>query len=692
MLLASLQLFHGISAKKEKLLWLEGVSTWDALETRLSPQMSLLSGNVPRSSAFGRSLSESRRALEGHDVAYFGNRLDRAEHFRIALTFPEDFMFLDIETTGLSRYYDQITVIGWCLAGKQGFAIQGQSDLGFRDALRKAKGIVTFNGSLFDVPFIKEALPKIEFPQIHIDLRFLAKRIGLTGGQKRIELEIGVDRGSSVKNISGEFAPVLWHRYVAGDLQALRSLLLYNSADILGMISIFSYVVRKIALEKHMPVSEEKIFSVIDSMSARPTPPSDSLLSEYLLPYPKTSQRRVIISDLLIPSRRGPLKVIGIDLTGSEKRPSGWCLLSGHEAKTARINSDDELIALSIAAGPHLISIDSPLSLPSGRICVEDSDPGRAQFGIIRYCERVLKRRGVNVYPALLPSMQRLTARGIALAERFRKLGLPVIESYPGAAQDIMRIPRKRKGLEYLEQGLKEFGVTGDYCGGSVSHDELDAITSAIVGVFFWASKAERIGPDPFSDEALIIPDLRVDSTGARNRLVVGISGALGAGKTTAARHLESIGFRYCRYSEVIERLVKLKGPSYTREDLQVEGQRVHEKLGQRWLGRELLQPMLNEALLVIDGLRFPEDYAFLRELYGAQFLHLHVTAPRDIRRLRFARRQNGAHTFDMQDGHSVESQHDKLGSIADFVLLNHGPLDGYYDELKSIISMCGGK
>ena len=53
----------------------------------------------------------------------------------------------------------------------------------------------------------------------------------------------------------------------------------------------------------------------------------------------------------------------------------------------------------------------------------------------MRESERELKRRGVNVYPCLIRSMQRLTARGIRLAGTLRERGLPVIESYPGAAQ-----------------------------------------------------------------------------------------------------------------------------------------------------------------------------------------------------------------------------------------------------------------
>ena len=39
-----------------------------------------------------------------------------------------------------------------------------------------------------------------------------------------------------------------------------------------------------------------------------------------------------------------------------------------------------------------------------------------------------------------------------------------------------------------------------------LTHDELDAITSAIVGIFFWTGKFEAIGN--FDEEYLIIPDL----------------------------------------------------------------------------------------------------------------------------------------------------------------------------------------
>ena len=85
------------------------------------------------------------------------------------------------------------------------------------------------------------------------------------------------------------------------------------------------------------------------------------------------------------------------------------------------VGSDEEIVQKTLAAEPLLVSIDSPLSLPAGRSSEFDDDPGREEYGIIREAERQLRKRGVHVYPALLPSMQRLTQRGIRLAARPQK-------------------------------------------------------------------------------------------------------------------------------------------------------------------------------------------------------------------------------------------------------------------------------
>ena len=106
----------------------------------------------------------------------------------------------------------------------------------------------------------------------------------------------------------------------------------------------------------------------------------------------------------------------------------------------------------------RIVSIDSPLSLPEG---VTDPDVV-GDSPIYRKCELALKRMGISVFWCLLPSMKSLTTRGMQLAAEMRKRGLTVIESYPGAAQDLLGIPRKGASLEELKQGMGRIGIKGD--------------------------------------------------------------------------------------------------------------------------------------------------------------------------------------------------------------------------------------
>ena len=67
----------------------------------------------------------------------------------------------------------------------------------------------------------------------------------------------------------------------------------------------------------------------------------------------------------------------------------------------------------------------------------------------------------------------------------FEAQGVRVIESYPGGIQDMLGMPRKQAGIENLREALMRYGVKGDVRKEMITHDELDAITSAIVGKMF---------------------------------------------------------------------------------------------------------------------------------------------------------------------------------------------------------------
>lgn len=200
--------------------------------------------------------------------------------------------------------------------------------------------------------------------------------------------------------------------------------------------------------------------------------------------------------------------VVGIDLTGSEKKASGWAVLQNGIIRTQRIKSNADLMATTVAAKPAVIALDSPLSLPKGRISVYDDDPGRHIYGISRLCERQMLKRGIRSYPTLIKSMQQLTLRGMLLAQNFRAMGIEVIECFPGGTQDILGLPRKQKGLTDLVQGLIGLGIQGDYL--TASHDEIDALTAALAGCFYLTGHYETLGDA--KEGLIILPLIKQDN------------------------------------------------------------------------------------------------------------------------------------------------------------------------------------
>ncbi len=579
-----------------------------------------------------------------------------------ALADPSSVVFLDVETTGLIWYYDTITITGWMRDGRYDVHIAGERPGRLADALENASALVTFNGTLFDLRFLRKQFPELPVPRLHIDLRYLAKRVNLSGGQKSIEQLLGLPQRANARDIDGAQAVLLWHRYLRGNTSALRQLIEYNRYDVLGMCGILDQVLDRLELHPDLWVSRPRFFDPMHE------PPS---LHRALQESP--GQRNVptnTFQAMFAHTAAETSTIVGIDLTGSEARPSGWSVLRGSEAMTQMLASDDRIVAQTMAVKPAVVSIDSPLSIPFGRIRVEDDDPGREQFGIMRRCERELKRRGINVYPCLLPSMQGLTRRGMRLAARFRSAGVPVIESYPGAAQDIMGIPRKGAGAEFLKQGLVDFGIRGSFATDEVSHDELDAITSAVVGSFFLSGRFEALhGP---AEDALIIPDLTANG---QSGMVIGISGRICAGKTTTARILEQRGFAYTRFSLVIDDEITLRGEVLDRATRQRVGTEINRTKGQRWLCEKVLGRVPGRRHIVVDGLRFPEDHAFFVERFGSKFVHLHLKASDQLRAKRYSAAEMDGLPFDVAERQAVESKIDELAELAATVVTNDGTI-----------------
>lgn len=199
--------------------------------------------------------------------------------------------------------------------------------------------------------------------------------------------------------------------------------------------------------------------------------------------------------------KRHHRKVVGIDLAGSPKRSTGICTLKKDNLTFCTIvHTDQEIINCVEKENPTLIAIDAPLNLPPGRKSMEDKNGEH-----FRPCDRELLRRGIRFFPITLGPMRLLTKRGIHLKRVLTRRGYPVIEVYPGAAQDIWHTGRKQEGLSKLRKGLEKLGLKG--LNNKMNGDELDAVTAALVGQLFLHGKAEVLGN--FKRGGIVIPSTK---------------------------------------------------------------------------------------------------------------------------------------------------------------------------------------
>ena len=238
-------------------------------------------------------------------------------------------------------------------------------------------------------------------------------------------------------------------------------------------------------------------------------------------------------------------RVVGIDLTAGDK-PTGIALLDACTVKTCSLKSDDEILEFIAEYQPTLVSIDSPLGLPGGGATI------RREAGIVRVAEQDLASIGIPAYPALIDSMEKLTLRGIQLRRSLEAKGTRVIESYPGAAQDILCLPRKQRGLDLLREGLHRLGLDGPGLQ-TRSHDEMDAITAAVVARYYESGLYEPMGIEP--EAQLIVP--KVSPLLFERPPVLCLSGKTGAGKSVVARYFSVFyGFTWVRTRDVIRNLL----------------------------------------------------------------------------------------------------------------------------------------
>jgi uncharacterized protein YprB with RNaseH-like and TPR domain len=208
----------GVGERRERDLWLRGFTDWEAFRR-------------------GHPAGSWRELILAHlDDGRAARELPRREAWRLANEFPGRTLYLDIETTGLSFEGDSVTCVGVSDGTSTRAFVRGRDLDRFPEALDGVELLVTYNGSSFDLPILKNAFPDVDFDRFHhIDLRFPLHRLGVKGGLKGAEKQLGIGRVEALNGVDGYMAVLLWQAHRAGAATALDTLLRYCLEDVVNL-------------------------------------------------------------------------------------------------------------------------------------------------------------------------------------------------------------------------------------------------------------------------------------------------------------------------------------------------------------------------------------------------------------------------------------------------------------------------
>jgi uncharacterized protein YprB with RNaseH-like and TPR domain len=246
MLTSSFIFLPGVGRPTERRWWDDGLLDWNMfLSQSAVPGLS-----ASRKDWYDGELRTARQLANGRHFQSFATRLLRCEHWRLYEVCRSRTVYLDIETTGSPPEQGDVTVVGLHRNGTTVSLVREENLTTERlqTELDACDMLVTFFGSVFDVPYLHAIFPRLRFPSLHFDLCFGARRLALRGGLKCIERELGIDRHASISNLDGFDAVRLWFGWRHGDAMARETLLNYNRADTENLVTLADRLYEDMAL------------------------------------------------------------------------------------------------------------------------------------------------------------------------------------------------------------------------------------------------------------------------------------------------------------------------------------------------------------------------------------------------------------------------------------------------------------
>lgn len=178
------------------------------------------------------------------------------------------------------------------------------------------------------------------------------------------------------------------------------------------------------------------------------------------------------------------------------------------------------------------------------------------------------------------------------------------------------------------------------------------------------------------------------------NKILLGFTGFIGAGKTTAINYLQKkYDAQSYAFSTPLRDVLKRIHEPETRENLQKLSNILRDGFGQDLLAKIIAQDVRESTahLIGVDGVRRPSDIAHLREIDG--FHLIYITADMKTRYTRLTERgqnpDDATKTFEQFKADQEREAELKIAEIAreaTETINNNGNLEELYAQLDALV------
>ncbi len=176
-------------------------------------------------------------------------------------------------------------------------------------------------------------------------------------------------------------------------------------------------------------------------------------------------------------------------------------------------------------------------------------------------------------------------------------------------------------------------------------------------------------------------------------KLVIGLSGKMGSGKTEISTYLsERYGAKQMRFSKILmDILERLHVPS-TRSNLQKLGHGLRTCMGEDVLVKAFEGDIaeIGSGIAVIDGVRYPNEVEMINGFENSMVLY--VDASQQLRYERCVKRgEKGEASMSFEqfcenEGKETERHIDEVKGLSDYIILNELSKEGLFSRIDALL------